>query len=153
MIAASSEIPEVKASTSESSPASSSLGSSEGPNAVNPRIPQAARSRPRHPEINANVTLSVSNWRTRRPLPAPRAVLIAISRSRVAPHATVRLATFTQAMSKTNETAANKINSANRVLLLNSTRKGTTPTPMSLLRTESVCSKLFARTFISACAC
>ena len=49
----------------------------------------------------------MSNCAIKRPRPAPKAALIAISFRRVAPLASARFATFAQAMSNTIRTAPN----------------------------------------------
>ena len=68
-------------------------------------MPPQASASPAAPPITASSTLSVSNWRTRRPRPAPRLSRSAISRSRTVARASIRLATLTTAISSTSPTA------------------------------------------------
>ena len=63
------------------------------------------RAIPPAPPTIASVRLSVKSWRKIRKRPAPIADRTAISLSRVAARDSMRLATFTQAMSKTKPTA------------------------------------------------
>jgi len=57
----------------------------------------------------ASTRLSVSNCRTNRPRPAPIDALIASSTSRVAPRASIRPATLTQAMIRMRPTAIDRV--------------------------------------------
>ena len=59
---------------------------------------------PRTPPATATMTLSVSSWRDPM-LPGANADRMAISRDRAVARASIRLATFAQAMRSTNVTA------------------------------------------------
>jgi hypothetical protein len=99
-----------------------------------------ASTSPAAPPITESTTLSVSSWRTSRPLPAPNATRTATSRSRAAARASSRLATFAQAMSSTSPTAPLKTRSAGR----------TSPTRSSFIATTSDCSVAFVSGYCSA---
>jgi hypothetical protein len=71
---------------------------------------------PTRPPAVANRTLSVSNWRTMRARPAPRAARVASSFSRAMLRASSRLATLTDAMINTKPMPASRIISAGRML-------------------------------------
>ena len=58
------------------------------------------------PPTSASIRLSVSNWRTRRPRPAPSASRIAISFCRPVERASSRFATLAHAMRSTRPTIA-----------------------------------------------
>ena len=64
--------------------------------------PPRPATRPAAPPSSASSRLSVSSWRTRRPLPAPSATRTASSRPRLEALAITRLAMFAQAISSTN---------------------------------------------------
>ena len=95
----------------------------------------------------------MSNWRAMREPVAPKARRMASSFCRAAPRARSKLATFTQAMSSTNPTAASKaVNVVRRVFIPNSLM-GITVAPMP---TSSLgyCSRMRApMASISARAC
>ena len=102
------------ARTPPSMPASASRGTLLEAVVLKPAIPQSASNSPSAPPAIDNRKLSVSNWRINRIRPAPSAVRIAISRSRVAARASKRLAMFTQAINRTKPTAPSIIRSARR---------------------------------------
>ena len=85
------------------------------------------------PPVIASSTLSVSNWRTRRARPAPSAVRIAISFCRAADLANSKLATFAQAISRTNATAPSNTSSAGRVPATTSSYSENTFAPCPVL--------------------
>ena len=64
--------------------------------------------------LAASSALSVSNWRTRRPRPAPSAARMASSRSRASPRATPRFARLAHAIKSTSPTAPSSICSERR---------------------------------------
>src|SRR5256885_4526411 len=74
--------------------------------------PQNASNKPKPPPARESSTLSVSNWRATRSRPAPSATRTAISGCRAAARASRRLATFAQAMSRTNATAPSNTSNA-----------------------------------------
>ena len=69
-------------------------------------LPSHAIRRPAAAPAAASIALSTSSWRTIRPRPAPIARRSAISRVRVAPRASSRFATLTQAIRRTSVTSA-----------------------------------------------
>ena len=71
------------------------------------RMPIVASARPATALTDASTRLSVSNWRTTRAAPAPRAVRTAISRWRASARASSRFATLAHAISSRNPTAPN----------------------------------------------
>ena len=80
--------------------------SSAGTVAAVAATPHCASSTPSPPPTSASSTLSVSSWRTMRPLLAPSARRIAISRRRAVAFASRRLATLAHAIRSTNATPA-----------------------------------------------
>ena len=85
---------------------------------------------PSTPPTAASTRLSVSNWRTTRPRPAPSAERIASSRDRAVARASSRLATLAQQMSSTKPTTPrNSIEVTRRSLPMIAWRTGTTSTP------------------------
>ncbi len=77
------------------------------------------------PPATASSVLSVSSCRTSRPRPAPSAARIASSRSRPSIRASVRLATFAQAISSTSPVMPSRISSSSRAPLVSASRTGT----------------------------
>src|SRR5580693_3738504 len=73
--------------------------------------------------------LSVKSWRKIRRRPAPRETRSAISRSRTAARASIRFATFAQAISSTNATAASRSSRPGRSVLTSSSWKPITRIP------------------------
>jgi hypothetical protein len=92
----------VKASTASPGRRSKASGTSGwGSNAINRRVPHSANTRPAAaPAIDSN-KLSLNNWLTIRPRPAPNARRMAISCSRAELRAMIRLATLAHEISKT----------------------------------------------------
>ena len=111
--------------------------------------------RPARPPISASNMLSVNNWRTSLPRPAPSATRMAISFVRLAPRASDMFAKLTQATTKTRPTtainpAANARNQSSSV----------TPKYVALCSVSPMvwsfstwsCSNRRIRTSVSACA-
>ena len=73
-----------------------------------------ARANPTAPPISESNSVSASSWRTRLPLPAPRAARTASSRCRAELRAKRRFARLTQAMSRIRLTAPINRNSMGR---------------------------------------
>ena len=94
-----------KRSTDGSSPIPSARGMPAGIESRIRSTPQAASSSPRAPPAAASTRLSTRSWRTRTVRPAPRAERTASSRSRSPERTSTRLATLTQAISSTSQTA------------------------------------------------
>ncbi len=119
----------VNAATSTFNPGATKLGSVTGLSVASQATARRASTRPAAVPVSVSTQLSVTNWRTRRALPAPRAVRTAISRRRASDRATSRLATLAHAMSRTKTTAAISIISAGRSAPNSSTSSGETSTP------------------------
>jgi hypothetical protein len=100
-----------------------------GPNRTRIATSPRASGSPVTAPMSASATLSVASCRTIRSRVAPRAVRSATSRARAAPRASNRFATFAQAMSSTNATAADPITSSGRTSLAISSRSGMTRAP------------------------
>ena len=142
----------VKANTGVFTPIGRNLGSELGIRDSRKPIPQIASNIPPSPPAAAISRLSVSNWRTRRERLAPRAARTANSCSRVVALASIRLARFAQAISRTNPTAPSRISSACLTSPTSCSRTGITFAPMPLLTGNSF-STSEATPDISACAC
>ena len=80
------------------------------------RVPAQASASPAAAPSAASSTISVSSWRISRARPAPSELRTPISRRRAAERESSRLARFTHAISRTNPTAAVRVNSAGRIL-------------------------------------
>ena len=88
------------------------------------RTPPKPRPRPRTPPAMVSKALSMSNWRTRRHRPAPRAPRMANSRFRAVARTSRRFATFAQAMSSTRLTAPRRIIRESRTFPMMLSRSG-----------------------------
>jgi len=95
----------VKPNTRASTPISLARGMVLGINFSSIAVPQTATSNPAPPPTTLSSVLSVSNWRSNRPRPAPNAPRMAISFWRLAARARSKLATLAQAINNTNATA------------------------------------------------
>ena len=84
-----------------------------------------AKTTPTTPPQTASSALSVSSCRTSRPRPAPSAARIASSRSRPSIRASVRLATFAHAISRTMPVMPSRISSISRAPLVSASRTST----------------------------
>ena len=118
--------PAVNASTVPLTPTACRRGRLDGLSCTSASTPQTATSRPSAPPTAASSTLSVSSCRTRRARPAPSARRIAISRWRTDERASSRFATFAQAISSTQPTAASSVSSAGRTSPTRSSCSGMT---------------------------
>ena len=121
-----SDRPAVNASTVPFTPTPCSRGRLAGLSCTSASTPHTATSSPSAPPTAASSTLSVSSCRTRRARPAPSARRIAISRCRTDERASSRFATFAQAMSSTQPTAASSVSSAGRTSPTRSSCSGIT---------------------------
>ena len=106
------EISVVKASTQPSRCAPARRGKLAAAMVVRTRTPHRAITSPATPPASAKATLLVRSWRTSRRRSAPKAVRIAISRSRAEERASRRLATLAQAIKSTRPTAPIRIHRA-----------------------------------------
>ena len=111
-----SDAPSVNSRTGTLMPTLLILGMPPGFRLTSSSRPHNASRDPSAPPTTASKTLSVRSWRATRHLPAPSAARIAISRSRAVVRASIRLATFAHAISKTNPTVPSSTSSAGRVL-------------------------------------
>ncbi len=118
--------PSAKKKTTRSILISSNLGMSCGASDSRKSCPQPATRNPSKPPIRVSTTLSETNCRMRCRRFAPSAVRTATSPSRCTIWAKRRWITFAHAISKTNATAPNRMNSAVRTFFTMSSRKGTT---------------------------
>ncbi len=119
-----SERPNATARTGRSRPMSAILGKSAGSRDGSARRRAAAIATPRRPPATPMRALSTSSWRARRPVPAPSAERIAISRRRLAARASCRLATLAVAVASSRPTAARKITSAGRTSAVSASSSG-----------------------------
>ena len=103
----------VNTRTCQSMCASSKRGVSEGRTALSRLSPSLAKANPSNPPNDACITLSVRSCRIIRCRPAPSAVRMLISLSRIAARESARLATFEHAIINTSATAPRRI--SNRV--------------------------------------
>ena len=115
MIPVCTETKMVKSSTGKLNPISSARGTVSGTTTRAAAVPHLARISPNPPPSADSRTLSVSSWRRIRICPAPSAARTENSRWRAVARASSRLATFTQAISKTNPTAPSNTSSAGRM--------------------------------------
>ena len=120
-----SEETSVNSNTGPLSCTSASRGMAVVAVARSARMPHTAMAKPTPPPISESKALSVSNWRISRTRPAPRAVRRAISRCRATPRASIKFATFAQAMSKTKVTAPKMIKIGSRASPATSCCNGT----------------------------
>ena len=104
----------VNASTEPSRPTWFARGSVSASLETNTAFKPAATANPSTPPPSASSRPSVSSCRITRLDPAPSARRMANSRRRAVARASIRLATFTQAMSSTNPTAASSTTSGVR---------------------------------------
>ena len=79
---------------------------------------------PSTPAASASTRLSASNWRTICQRVAPSAARTAISRDRAVARASIRFATFAQAMSRTSPTAPIRTSSVVRTGATSCSRSG-----------------------------
>ncbi len=117
------------------------------------RTPTQASTQPNTPAINDSKMLSVSSCLITRIRVAPRAARIAISRRRPLDRTSWRFATFTIAIKRTKETAANITNNTTRTLPTNSSLRGLTVTPQPLFVAGYCSCKFWPIRSISAWAC
>ena len=110
----STETTSVKPSTVASMPTSLARVVKRAVKATSSWSAPLARPRPISPPATARSVLSVSSWRTSRPRPAPSAARIASSRLRRSMRASIRFATFAQAISRTQPTAPSSTSSVGR---------------------------------------
>src|SRR5262249_46464858 len=101
---------------------------------VNKSIPNAASPNPKTPPTKASNRLSINNWRTMRPEPAPSALRIAISRARALPRANSKLETLAQAINSTSATVPNNIVSVGRASPVKSSWRAKMATLQSFLK-------------------
>lgn len=111
---ATTDRPTANAATTPSTRTSASPGTSRGTSVGAACTIPAATARPRAPPTALSTTLSVSNWPTMRPRPAPSARRTANSRRRAFPRTSSSPATFAHASSKTSPVAVVNIRSAGR---------------------------------------
>ncbi len=102
-------------STGPSMETSAMRGRSGGASATSRRTPQNRTTSPASPPAMARSTLSVRSWRARSRRLAPSAVRVASSFSRAMLRASMRFATFTEAMIRTPAMPAKRISSAARM--------------------------------------
>jgi len=86
-----------------------------------PRV-ETAKTRPTPPPATAISELSVRSWHVRRPRVAPRAPRTASSRSRRSTRASVRFATFAQAINRTRPVVPRRIKSLGRAFWVSCSR-------------------------------
>ena len=147
-------MPMVNTSTHRSKRICSTRGTVPGgASATNPGTPQSAIKIPAAPPASATKVLSVSNCRTSRQRPAPKAVRTAISCCRPAARASNRFATLAQAMSSTNATAPAKIKSDARIFATRSSLSGRICASSFLLSSSGSRGRLRTMVSSSAFAC
>ena len=81
---------------------------------------EAAKNKPKTPAASESRTLSTRSCRASCQRPAPSALRIAISRSRRSSRASIRFATFAQAISSTSAVVPSRISSSGRALRVSS---------------------------------
>ena len=118
----------VNAAMRRSRPGDTKLGNVTGLCAISTATDARARSRPIAAPMSVSTQPSVISCRSSRARPAPSAVRTAISRRRASDRAISRLATFAQAISSTNATAAISVSSAGRSVPTSSTSSGVSST-------------------------
>ena len=127
-------------------------GTSAGMKAVIASSESVANTRPPKPPSPVITALSVSSWRSRRPCPPPTAIRTANSGARRVQRASIRFATLTQAISRTNSTAP--CSSSNVGCTASTCRacNGMTRAPTSVLVRGYSAANRVATASISACA-
>ena len=113
-----------KPSTARSSRTSARWRIDSGAAASSRSSDQMESSTPQTVPASASNALSVRSWRTSRDRGAPSAVRTAISLLRAAPRASIRFATFAQAMSRTSRTAPRSTRSGCRAEPTKRSRSG-----------------------------
>ena len=121
------------------------------------RTATTATAKPSRPAMQASIRLSVRSCLIIRSRAAPKAERRAISRSLTEPCASSRLATFTQAIIKTNRTAPNSTHKARGssrpvIWIENGTRFTLNPAKPSARLGGYCSSKRLPIAFMSACA-
>ena len=142
--------------TLQSSDISFSRGVSAGSNRTKPCRLAAAASKPAIPASAPTNTLSDNNCCINRPEEAPSAPRTAISRSRPAARASIRLATLAQAISRIKTTAPNSSSRRGRVAPTSDSSSGTTvrsEAQVSGIRQGNSGNKAACSRCNSACAC
>ena len=132
MAAEISEAAAANASTLRSTPISCCRGSPVGLSATRNLTPQVASKTPAAPPTNASIKLSVNLCRTTRPVVAPSAFLIAISRCCADARASDNAARFEQAIKRTKPTDPSNTQRAMLTLPTISSRSWTNRTPVFL---------------------
>ncbi len=149
----SSDTPIVNAITTGSTRTSARRGIPCGSSATRASTPHTANSNPSAPPTTPRMTLSVSNCRTSRERPAPRAVRTAISLSRAAARASNRFATFTHAISSTKPTAPSRSQNALRISPTIASCRATAVMPTPSLLSGYCVASWRPMVSISTCAC